>query len=174
VTFSLGHLLYLVWSYVVVVADRVRVKRVVSVCGHRTKGIYKERIVRPAAQTHFTGFLGLVGKEPDVERGLLIDTGASINIHGADWFNRFVEKVLNPWSLWSSEFQVSGMKVTGVEGNSVGMDLGKVVPGNIRGVDKETGETVNISISFKSQQGDYYYEKPHYDYFKYRWTRCSD
>ena len=32
------------------------------------------------------GFLGLVGKEPDVARGLLIDTGASINVHGINWF----------------------------------------------------------------------------------------
>ena len=28
------------------------------------------------------GFLGLVGKEPDVARGLLVNTGASINVHG--------------------------------------------------------------------------------------------
>ena len=32
------------------------------------------------------GFLGLVGKEPEVARGLLIDTGASINVHGMNWF----------------------------------------------------------------------------------------
>ena len=31
------------------------------------------------------GFLGLVGKEPDVARGLLVDTGASINVHGQNW-----------------------------------------------------------------------------------------
>ena len=33
-------------------------------------------------ENSFVGFIGLVGKEPDVERGLLVDTGASINIHG--------------------------------------------------------------------------------------------
>ena len=33
------------------------------------------------------GFLGLVGKEPDVARGLLVDTGASINVHGQSLVN---------------------------------------------------------------------------------------
>ena len=47
------------------------------------------------------GFLGLVGKEPDVARGLLVDTGASINVHGQNWFEQFTETVLKPWILWS-------------------------------------------------------------------------
>ena len=37
------------------------------------------------------GFLGLVGKEPDVARGLLVDTGASINVHGQNWFEQFTK-----------------------------------------------------------------------------------
>ena len=62
------------------------------------------------------GFLGLVGKEPDVARGLLVDTGASINVHGQSWFEQFTEIVLTPWKLWSSEFEIQGATVTGVEG----------------------------------------------------------
>ena len=98
------------------------------------------------------GFAGLVGKEPDVVRGLLIDTGASINIHGTDWFSRFCDVVLRPWNLWSTEHKVKGMKVTGVEGNSVGMDVGQTVPGNVAGISTKTGKRVNIPVTFKSQQ----------------------
>ena len=36
----------------------------------------------------FVGFVGLVDKEPDVVRGIMIDTGASIDIHSKAWFER--------------------------------------------------------------------------------------
>ena len=99
---------------------------------------------------HFIGFLGLFEKELDVEIGLLIDTGASINVHGMQWFERFVGRVSKPFRLWSSEFDVSGAKVTGVEGKSVSMDVGKTVPGNVQGVNKKTEKKENVSISFTS------------------------
>ena len=50
------------------------------------------------------GFLGLVGKETDVARGLLVDTGASINVHGQNLFEQFTEIVLKARKLWRSEF----------------------------------------------------------------------
>ena len=71
--YGLGHLLYTLWS----ICSRTFRKRASHyVCVKRDN--MWERI-------HFTGFLGLVGKEPDVEIGLLIDTGASINAHGTQW-----------------------------------------------------------------------------------------
>ena len=75
------------------------------------------------------GFLGLVGKEPDVARGLLVDTGASINVHGMNWFEQFTKIVLQPWKLWSSDFTIKGASITGVEGRSVGTNLGQSVSG---------------------------------------------
>ena len=139
--YGLGHLLYTLWSICSRVCSRKRADHYVCV----KRDNKWERI-------HFTGFLGLVGKEPDVEIGLLIDTGASINVHGLQWFERFVDRVLKPFRLWSSEFKVSGAKVTGVEGKSVSMDVGKTVPGDVQGVNKKTGKRENVSISFTSQQ----------------------
>ena len=49
---------------------------------------------RTAFHHNFVGFVGLVDKEPDVVRGIMIDTGASINIHSKAWFQRFVDTVL--------------------------------------------------------------------------------
>ena len=135
--YGLGHLLYTLWSY----CSRKRASH--CVCVRRNDSWLK---------VHFTGFLGLVGKEPDVEIGLLVDTGASINIHGTQWFERFVDRVLKPFRLWSSEFRVTGAKVTGVEGKSISMDVGKTVPGNVQGVNKKTEKKENVSISFTSQQ----------------------
>ena len=97
------------------------------------------------------GFLGLVGREPDVARGLLVDTGASINVHGANWFEQFTQLVLKPWRLWSTDFSIKGASITGVEGGSVGTNLGQCVPGNISGYNSK-GKKVNIPISFTSQQ----------------------
>ena len=52
-------------------------------------------------RSSFIGFIGLVGKDPDIERGLLIDTGASINLLGSEWLERFKTKVLNPLQVFS-------------------------------------------------------------------------
>ena len=94
------------------------------------------------------GFVGLVDKEPDVARGIMIDTGASINIHSKAWYERFVDTVLRPWNLWSNEFSVRGSRITGVEGGTVGTDKGHVVPGNVCGVSRKTGKTVDIPLTF--------------------------
>jgi len=102
--------------------------------------------------TKVIGFLGLVGKEPDVARGLLVDTGASINVHGINWFEQFTKIVLQPWKLWSSDFTIKGASITGVEGRSVGTNLGQSVPGNISGITTKSGKKVNIPITFTSQQ----------------------
>ena len=40
------------------------------------------------SHSEYVGFVGLVDKEPDVIRGIMIDTGASINIHGQKWLLR--------------------------------------------------------------------------------------
>ena len=84
---------------------------------------------RPAGDEKYAGFIGLVGKEPDVTRGLLVDTGASINLHGTDWFRGFLSKVLKPWGLWSTEHELnSSVRITGVGGKSQGMNLAQTVP----------------------------------------------
>ena len=98
------------------------------------------------------GFLGLVGKEPDVARGLLVDTGASINVHGQNWFDQFQHLVLRPWKLWSTEFEINGATVTGVEGRSVSTNIGQTVPGNISGVSAKDGRKVAFPITFTSQK----------------------
>ena len=80
-TFGLGYLLQVGWNYVV---------------GSVVKWMCVKRNRNKPIENRYIGFCGLVGKEPDVERGLLVDTGASINIHGADWFERFVKRILEP------------------------------------------------------------------------------
>ncbi len=37
----------------------------------------------------FVGFICLVGKDPDIERGLLVGTGASVNLLGSKGLQRF-------------------------------------------------------------------------------------
>ena len=39
----------------------------------------------------FVCFAGLVDKKPNVVRGIMIDTGASINIQSKAWYERFVD-----------------------------------------------------------------------------------
>ena len=106
----------------------------------------------PLSHHKFSGFVGLVDKDPDVVRGIMIDTGASINIHGKAWFERFVDTVLRPWNLWSNEYSIQDSKITGVEGRPVGTDKGHTVPGNARGVSRRTGRTVDIPLTFSSQE----------------------
>ena len=105
---------------------------------------------RTAFHHNFVGFVGLVDKEPDVVRGIMIDTGASINIHSKAWFEKFVDTVLRPWNLWSNEFSIRNSRITGVEGGTVGTDKGHVVPGNVCGVSRRTGRTMNIPLTFSS------------------------
>ena len=76
---------------------------------------------RPLSHHNFVGFVGLVDKEPDVVRGIMIDTGASINIHSKAWCERFVDTVLRPWNLWSNEYSIRNSRITGVEGGTVGI-----------------------------------------------------
>ncbi len=68
-----------------------------------------------------------------MEKGILIDTGASVNIHGSSWLTRFTEAVVKHMNFWTSKFSVAGHKVTGVEGGNVGTNHGLQVPGNICG-----------------------------------------
>ena len=78
----------------------------------------------------FHGLVGLVGKDPDTTRGLLIDTGAAINVHSRNWFKSFRDTCLKPLKLWGAEFQ-NNANITGVEGRSMGTDLGHRVPGGM-------------------------------------------
>ena len=107
---------------------------------------------RSLSHHNFVGIVRLVDKEPDVVRGIMIDTGASINIHSKAWFERFVDTVLRPWNLWSNEYSIRNSRITGVEGGTVGTDKGHTVPGNACGVSRRTGRAVNIPLSFSSQQ----------------------
>ena len=100
----------------------------------------------PLFHCKYVGFVGLVDKEPDVIRGIMIDTGALINIHGQKWLERFIETALRPWSLWSNEYRIRGSKITGVEGNPVGTDKGYTVPGNAQGVNKRTGRKYSLNF----------------------------
>ena len=54
--------------------------------------------------------------------------------------------------MWSSEFEIKGATVTGVEGRSVSTNVGQSVPGNISGKSKKDGRKVNIPITFTSQK----------------------
>ena len=50
----------------------------------------------PAVALRFPQFAGIVGYEPSARRGLLVDTGAAINIHGSEWAKHYLEEVLSP------------------------------------------------------------------------------
>ena len=98
----------------------------------------------------FIGFCGLVGKDDDIVRGLLVDTGASINLHGADWFKSFMNNVINPNNLWSKTYSMKS-NVTGIEGKSMGTNIGHTVPGGLTGYDKY-GNKRFITASFDGQE----------------------
>ena len=100
--------------------------------------------------TSFVGFIGLVGKDPDIERGLLIDTGASINLFGAGWFKRYHKSVIDKYHLWYREYDIQS-NVTGIEGKSMGTNKAKCVPGNLKCYTK-SGKMINIPASFDGQE----------------------
>lgn len=41
-------------------------------------------------------FIGIVGREPCATRSVLVDTGASINLHGVEWLQGLCREVLDP------------------------------------------------------------------------------
>lgn len=98
----------------------------------------------------FSGLVGLVGKEPDVVRGLLVDTGAAINVHSASWRKAYEQGVLRPNGLWISESS-SSAQITGVEGNAMSTSKCHTVPGGLKGRLPD-GTPVHVSVTFSSQE----------------------
>ena len=53
----------------------------------------------PAAASSPELFAGIVGREPSARRGILIDTGAAINVHGHEWRSAYTQEVMAPCGL---------------------------------------------------------------------------
>ena len=62
-----------------------------------------------------------------MEKGLLVDTGASINAHCVAWRKSFRDQKLKPSGLWLERFS-SQSNITGVEGNPMGPNQGFLIP----------------------------------------------
>lgn len=103
-----------------------------------------------------TNWCGIVGREPSAARGILIDPGASINIHGSRWKEMHIEQVLDPNGL-EVRSGPGHAKVTGVSGGPEGSSILNEVPVALKGYDEETGEPVEIII------GDYIAHEIHGD-----------
>jgi hypothetical protein len=71
----------------------------------------------PAVALRFPQFAGIVGYEPSARRGLLVDTGAAINIHGSEWAKHYLEEVLSP-NQRTMQKEAGGESVSGVSGKS--------------------------------------------------------
>ena len=98
----------------------------------------------------FLGLVGLVGKDPNVTRGLLIDTGAAVNVHSVDWIQRFESDYLRPLGLWMNEYNQS-TSITGVEGCPLGTQKAHRLPGGLRGYDAQ-GNVRTRASTFSSQE----------------------
>ena len=92
----------------------------------------------------------IVGREPAAARSLLVDTGASINLHGSGWMNLLEQEVLKPNGL-SVTREASRLQVGGVSAGLEQAGALVTIPMAVRAFDN-TQAAVILVVLFRSHE----------------------